>query len=265
MRPTPTWRTSAGDPPLVIAHRGLREGVEENTLEAFARAREAGADGIELDVRLAADGEPVVFHDADLGRLAGRSERVRALSSRELAGVALARPGQISRLAEVLAATRDLLVNVEIKSPRLERRALISTEAVALVDAVVSAIDADLGAQRRGDLRVPSDLRVLISSFDPFALARLRRRRPRWPVALLFHHKQIAPLRRAAPAALLRPMALHPDEALASPSAVANWRRRGFRVHPWTVNDPDRARALAAAGATALITDDPRAVRAALR
>ncbi|WP_258168918.1 glycerophosphodiester phosphodiesterase [Salmonella enterica] len=62
---------------IVLGHRGGRgEGwPAENTLEAFARARDEGADGIELDVRLAADGEPVVFHDATLERATGGADK----------------------------------------------------------------------------------------------------------------------------------------------------------------------------------------------
>jgi glycerophosphoryl diester phosphodiesterase len=255
----PTWKADEDrSGPRVIAHRGLARGAEENTLEAFARAREAGADGVELDVRLAADGEPVVVHDADLERLAGRRERVDALSSRELAQIRLARGGSIPRLAEVLRETRDLLVNVELKSLRAERLALRSPATDRLVDAVIRCVDAELG----GDAEAVG--RVLVSSFDPLAIARLRLRRPRWLAALLFPGEQAWPWRQAAPALVLRPAALHPDHALATPRAVQRWRKRGYLVHPWTVNDPRAAAALAAAGAHALITDDPARLREAL-
>ena len=66
------------------AHRGLHgQGVLENTTEAFSLAREQGF-GAELDVRLTADGVPVVFHDKDLRRIFQMSERVDALSLKEL-------------------------------------------------------------------------------------------------------------------------------------------------------------------------------------
>jgi len=62
--------------PLVIAHRGASAAALENTVEAFARARADGADGVELDVLACASGQIVVFHDDDLTRLGGRPERV---------------------------------------------------------------------------------------------------------------------------------------------------------------------------------------------
>jgi glycerophosphoryl diester phosphodiesterase len=73
--------------PLLYGHRGASALSLENTLGAFARARTDGADGIELDVRLTADGELAVFHDEDLVRIAGRPGRVAQMSWRELAAV----------------------------------------------------------------------------------------------------------------------------------------------------------------------------------
>ena len=74
-------------PPLVIAHRGASFDAPENTLAAFERALADGADGLEFDVRLAADGVPVVIHDATLRRTAGRQVSIASLSSSALASV----------------------------------------------------------------------------------------------------------------------------------------------------------------------------------
>lgn len=70
--------------PLIIAHRGASSCAPENTFSAFQRAVEDKADGIEFDVRLAKDAVPVVFHDADLKRIARRKIAVSSLSSKEL-------------------------------------------------------------------------------------------------------------------------------------------------------------------------------------
>ena len=70
--------------PFIIAHRGASVAAPENTLAAFRHAISAGADGIELDVRLAADGVAVVIHDPDLKRTAGVGGRVSSYSSEEL-------------------------------------------------------------------------------------------------------------------------------------------------------------------------------------
>ena len=70
--------------PLIIAHRGASFHAPENTFAAFKKAIEAGADGIEFDVRLSKDFIPVVVHDATLKRLAGIEKRVADLTSHEL-------------------------------------------------------------------------------------------------------------------------------------------------------------------------------------
>ena len=73
--------------PLIIAHRGASAEAPENTLAAFRRAIELKPDGVEFDVRLAADGVPVVIHDATLVRTAGLKRRVADLTSAELAKI----------------------------------------------------------------------------------------------------------------------------------------------------------------------------------
>jgi len=69
---------------LIIGHRGNSAEAPENTIAAFARALNDGADGIEFDVRLARDRTPVVIHDATLKRTGGLPAAVSALSSAEL-------------------------------------------------------------------------------------------------------------------------------------------------------------------------------------
>ncbi len=73
--------------PLIIAHRGDSANAPENTLAAFRRAIDVGADGVEFDVQLASDDVPVVIHDTHLKRLAARKENVADLTSKQLAKI----------------------------------------------------------------------------------------------------------------------------------------------------------------------------------
>jgi glycerophosphoryl diester phosphodiesterase len=231
--------------PLLLGHRGASAHSLENTMTAFARARADGADGIELDVRLTADGELAVFHDEDLLRIAGRAGRVADMTWRELAAVALPGGERIPRLDEVLAATAPMLVNVEIKQPGLRQ----------VARAVRRVADC---AERTG----AAD-RVLVSSFDPSAVA-LARKATRLRSGLLFHARQRRPLREAWLAPFIRPHALHPDRLLVTPAAIARWRAGGYAIHVWTVDDPDEIRTLARLGVDGIITNDPGAAAAAL-
>lgn len=230
---------------LVLGHRGASAHAVENTMAAFERARDDGADGVELDVRLARDGQLVVFHDEDLRRLAGRAERIADLDTGQLARVELAGGERIPRLEEVLEALVPLLVNVEIKPPgwRAARR---------VVRAVHHCVERAAAADR-----------VLISSFDAAVVALVRRTTP-LRTGLLFHSRQRRPLRRAWLAPLLRPHALHPEKVLVDLASMGAWRRGGYAVNVWTVDDPDEVRRLTRLGVDAIISNDPAAARAAM-
>lgn len=232
--------------PRVWAHRGASAHATENTLAAFGLAVAHGADGVELDVMCCASGEVVVFHDDDLDRLAGRPGRIEALPWSELARVELVGGHRIPRLEDALAACGELAVNVELKS-RGPGRAGALPAAVARVLRDVGALD-----------------RVVVSSFDPATLWRLHLAVPQVPLAYLFEAGLPRPLRSAAAAALVGASAVHPEHVLCTPLEVAAWRARGLAVNAWTVDDPERLRALAAAGVDGVFANDPRAALAVL-
>jgi len=124
MRSIPSWLR---DTP--IAHRGLHDApaVPENSLDAFSAAARAGYPA-ELDVRLLADGEVVVFHDADCARLCGDSRRVSSLNSGQLAKLRLGSTDQspplLRDVLETVAGLTPLLVEIknEEKSGLLEEK-----------------------------------------------------------------------------------------------------------------------------------------------
>lgn len=77
----------AGKKPLIIAHRGASLSAPENTIAAFSNAIADGAEGIEFDVRMSKDGVPIVFHDSNLLRIAGKDVRVSTIRYSELSEV----------------------------------------------------------------------------------------------------------------------------------------------------------------------------------
>jgi glycerophosphoryl diester phosphodiesterase len=95
----------------VIGHRGAAATHPENTLSSIRAAHDAGARWVEFDVRLAADGAPVVIHDPTLDRIARRKARVAALTSTALAAFDVPTLGQVLRLC----AEIGLGANVEMK------------------------------------------------------------------------------------------------------------------------------------------------------
>ncbi len=97
--------------PLVFAHRGGSKLAPENTIAAFDRGLAAGADGIELDVRLSRDGVAVVHHDATLGRTTAASGPVRDRTAAELSGLG------VPALGDVLARYPGCRLIIEMKEP----------------------------------------------------------------------------------------------------------------------------------------------------
>jgi glycerophosphoryl diester phosphodiesterase len=244
----PRWGLRpAGAAPLVIGHRGASARAPENSLEAFARARADGADGVELDVLRCASGEVVVFHDDDLRRLGGRPDRIDALPLAELRRVELAGGARIPTLEEAFEACGpELLVNVELKAAFLGARRL-----GALVEGVAAIL-----------ARTGTAGRVLVSSFNPRAVRLWMRRLPGVPAALLFERAEVTPLRRAWAAKWLKPAALNPELVLCTPARVARWRALGYAVNVWTVDGEPAVRACRAMRVDGVISNDPSATRA---
>ena len=104
---------------LLLGHRGSSLLWPENTLEAFSKALEAGADGFELDVMVTTDGVPVLFHDPNLKRLHGINVGVEELSYDQLRDL-LNGKQQVCTLQEALslADDYDCWVDIEIKTTK---------------------------------------------------------------------------------------------------------------------------------------------------
>lgn len=238
-----------GEGPLVLGHRGASALATENTVPAFERARADGADGVELDVSLCATGEVMVFHDDDLARLAHRPERVAETPYRVLREIALPGGTIMPTLEEALEACGPrMVVNVELKAAKIGLPVL-----AALVDAVARVLE-----------RTGAGGRVLVSSFNPWAVRGWIRRAPAVRAALLFESGSPLPLRRAWLAPWLRPFALHPELVLCRPERVAAWQRRGYMVNVWTVDAPSALVACRQMRVDGIITNDPGRARAVL-
>lgn len=157
-------------PVQVIAHRGASLVEPENTMRAFRAAAADGADMVELDVWLDADGVPVVHHDATMAVDSGKTP-VTSLSHREI--VALRPEAPIPSLAEVLYWARNRVgVYVELKG---------SGTAAPVADLVQSLKMTD---------------QVIVGSLNPLLLAQMRAQAPEIPVSVLISEPDPALLLR---------------------------------------------------------------------
>lgn len=233
----------------IYGHRGASASEPENSLRAFERARADGADGVELDVRLCAGGELFVFHDKDLRRLAGRPERFDALDAAQVRSLKLTSGVGVPSLPEVFEAVGlDMFVNVELKTDALASRTLYR-----LLAAVAKVLKA-----------VPRPERVILSSFNPLAVAAAALVMPQVARGLLFESDGPLWARGQALIPVMPLQAVHPQNHLCTATAVALWKARGLAINVWTVDDSARQRELAAWGVDGIITNNPRAARANL-
>lgn len=244
---------------LVVAHRGASQVAPENTMEAFRLAVEAGADAIELDVHLTADGQLAVIHDATLDRTTDRTTTVADATMADLreADAGWAFPGPegdfpfrggglaILTLPEVVAwLPGGVGLAVEIKDARAS-------------DAVVAALDGSA---------VRAAAAVTVMSFQEAAIERVRELAPDLPTGLLLVPAD--PFERG-----LRWVVEHGHAAVLPYDAdlgidpqpnVALATAYGAKVGSYVVNDPERMRQLAATGVWGFVTDIPDVARAAL-
>jgi len=238
----------------LYAHRGSPGPTSvENTVPAVWAALAAGADGVEVDLRLARDGVLVVCHDADLRRLAGSSLSVASTDWDDLRTACDARGVPLARAEWLLAAAAGRHVVLELKHPP---PGLVPATARALVDLLTA-----LGAAG-----LPLD--VTVSSFSANLAATVREVAPAalgLRTALLgrLSDRPTALLRRALDAGHDE---MHPHVAalLAEPAAVARAHALGVSVVPWTVNRSRALRRLDSLGVDAAITDVPASARLAL-
>jgi len=239
---------------LNFAHRGASHDAPENTLAAFRLALEMGADGFELDVMLSADGHLVVIHDDTVDRTTDGSGPVRQKTLAALKALdAGARFGarfageRIPTLQEALdlVARSRAFVNVEIKTESLRGDGL-EEKLVALIH------------------RYGLGERLLISSFNPFALWRMRRLAPDLPLALLYAEDQCVYLRDRWFAFLSHPAALNPSFRMATQEHVRWAKSKGYRLYVWTVDEESEMRRLIALGVDGIITNKPDLLRQVL-
>ncbi|MER7923953.1 MULTISPECIES: glycerophosphodiester phosphodiesterase [unclassified Streptomyces] len=262
----------------VVAHRGASEEAPEHTLAAYKKAIEDGADALECDVRLTADGHLVCVHDRRVNRTSNGRGAVSALELADLAALDFgswkARDGRdswktrdeepdwehlpedpedtsvltLERLLELVAdAGRRVELAIETKHPtrwagQVEERLLVLLKRFGL-DAPATAAD--------------SPVRVM--SFSARSLHRVRAASPTLPTVYLLQFlsprlrdgRLPAGVRIAGPS--IRIVRNHP-------AYIERLKNAGHQVHVWTVNEPEDVDLCVDLGIDAIITNRPRAV-----
>jgi glycerophosphoryl diester phosphodiesterase len=233
--------------PIIFAHRGDLARAPENTLPAFQQAIQKGADGVELDVKLTADGHVIVIHDSTVDRTTDGKGRVASLSleairkldagkwfNKKFAGT------KVPLLEEVFEVVgKDKMINIELK------------DYTVLHDGLMKKVCELI---KRHD----NHNQILFSSFFPSTLKIAAQALPEIPRGLLAMPGLLGLWTRSFGFMFGDYQALHPHISSTSREQMQRAHRLKRRVHVWTVNKPEEIIQLKEWGVDGIITDDPQ-------
>ncbi len=230
----------------VIAHRGFSGEYPENTMLAFEKALEAGADGIEMDIHLSKDGEVMIIHDEALMRTAGLPGVVSDYTRSELERISAGKTQKdsfgftpIPSLEEYLSFMsqhKDKFTNIELKTapqyyPGIEEKALALVKRFGLEE------------------------NIIWSSFNWLSVVKLKRIAPKMEGGLLFSGMKLYDM-----ASIIKDLGIeyfHPDYNDLTDEIVEGLHDGGVGLNVWTVNDEMDMAACSTWGINGLITNYP--------
>ncbi len=218
----------------------------ENTLAAFILAKEQGADGIELDAKLSADGEVVVFHDRTVDRTTQGKGRVNQLTLEQLrqldAGIwksTIFKGEKIPTLAEVFEAVGGkMIINIEL------------TNYFSISDGLPHRV---VNLVRKHKLEDS----VMFSSFLPINLAEVRKIWPEAKIGMLSFSGIPGLISRSWFSSWVSPEVCLPHHKAVTRALVEERKKAGRKCIVWTVNSPEVMKRMISFGVDGLITDDP--------
>ena len=242
---------------MIVAHRGASATEAENTFAAFEGAIRAGAEAMEFDIRMTLDGHAVVMHDADVSRTTDGSGQIRSMTLVEVKQLRIRTSDGGTTEVPTLDETLELLsgrafVDIEIKN--IPGQPDFDADGEPGVEAALAALQ-----------RIGFSGGVLLTSFNPFSLARSRILAPDVPTGLLIQPDVDVLAALGFAHAEGHPWLLPCTEntLAAGEPFCAEAHGYGMRIGAWLTDDPAEAAALFSVGVDAVATNDPAALVAA--
>jgi glycerophosphoryl diester phosphodiesterase len=256
--------------PKIVAHRGSSRDEPEHTLKAYLRAIEEGADALECDVRLTADGHLVCVHDRRVNRTSNGVGRVSTLelatledldwgSWKEAHGDEVEMPDRDRKklltlrhlLTTVVDSGRPIGLAIETKHP---------TRYAGQVERQLARLLTEFGLHRTPVHQRPS---VRVMSFSQLAIQRMRQLCPEVPLVFLVEKgtPSIVRYRDGALPKGVRTVGLDVEILRANPGIVRRQHERGHQVFVWTVDEAADVDICLEVGVDAIITNRPAFVR----
>lgn len=231
--------TPTNTSPWVIGHRGAKGHFAENTLPSIEKALMLGVDAIEVDVFRCATGELVVFHDQTMDKLTNATGEIEKLPLDSIRQITVLNQAPIPTLEEVIDLIDGRVVlNIELKGGQT------ASPTHQLLQYYF---------EERGFL--PE--RFLVSSFDWKELALFSQINSNVPIAVLTEDD---PLDALPVAQQLNAVAINPNFKSLNPMNVDKIKAKGYKIYPWTVNEPAEITQMKTLGVDGIITDFPERI-----
>jgi glycerophosphoryl diester phosphodiesterase len=239
--------------PIIFAHRGDLAHAPENTLPSFSQAIQKGADGVELDAKLTADGHVIVIHDTTVDRTTNGSGKVASFTLDDIRKLDAGKwfdekfsGTKVPLLEEVFETVgKDKLINIELTN--------YSTPRDGLTQKVCELIK-----------RHNNKGQIIFSSFFASNLKIAAQALPEVPRGLLAMPGLLGLWARSFGFMFGDYQALHPHISSVSREQVQRAHRIRRRVHVWTANTPEEVSRLTEWGVDGIFTDDPSSALQAL-
>ncbi len=225
--------------PLVIAHRGANSFAPENSLQAFQAALRLGCDGIEMDLRLTASGDVVVFHDRNLSRMTGCRGSIHRLS--------------LDRIRQAY-----LEGNPEYRIPTLQEALdLIQDQAMIILDVKKESFRRNGLEEKILDIvrQFRLEANVIISSFNPQVLRYIASLAPHLHLGFIFRNRSHRFFSGNTP---LR--SLHAHYRSLSERYIRHLHQQGYHIFAWTVDQVRRIQEVVRLNVDGIITNRPEEV-----
>ncbi len=220
----------------IIAHRGANSVLPENSLPAFEKAITLGCDGIEVDLRMTADREIVVFHDRRMGRMTGQDGRIEQMTLADIRNRRLSGSNdvKIPTLREVLDLAKDkCLINLDIKTAAIHKTGF---------EALILSQLEEFGLRDN----------IIFASFNPLVVRRFHALAPDIKIGFIYLERRHRWISLGIPLD-----SLHINYKRLSKSYIQHFQNRGIKLYAWTVDEAAAMKNVAGVGVDGIITNCP--------
>ena len=224
---------------LVIAHRGASNLAAENTLKAFQKAIELGADYIEFDVHQLKDGVIIISHDANTFRMTGKSGILKKMTFEELKKLETRDGEKIPTLYQLIELSKGkIALNCEVKARGLEENLVKILQKADIIESTIIS-------------SFKNDILLKIQDIEPrLRLAALRPTRMQWITSLM------SPKKLIKTAVKNGFYAVNPRHFFVNRKFIDRAHNHDIKVFPWTVDSEKKIRKLVKIGVDGIITNN---------